>query len=268
MPRIGLIGIVKDDLEADFWGTLERIARLGYEGVELDAREFERQGLKPSVFSKRLSKIGIELVTAHCTKYTYMKYGDDLIQQAAAMGSNNLCIAWGPTESADQLSSDADLYNQMGERCREFGMALTYHNHDHEFAVMPDSRERYLDALMRMTDPKALRMHFDIAWATFGGVDALAYAELYAERIEVLHMKDLQGLEEGCDAATGDRGKARFVEVGEGIVPCSEVAEFAVRAGVDWLVVEQDRPAELPPWESVQRSLGNLQAMLNASVKH
>lgn len=268
MPRIGLIGIVKDDLEADFWGTLERVAGLGYEGIELDAREFERQGLKPSELSSRLSKIGLELVTAHCTKYSYLEHGDALLQQVAEMGSRNLCIAWGPTESADQIASDTELYNKMGARCRELGMALTYHNHDHEFVRMPDSQKRYLDALMQLTDPHLVRLHLDIAWATFGGVDALAYAELYAERIAVLHMKDLQGLEEGCETAAGNREKARFLEVGDGIVPCVEVVNFAVRTGVDWLVVEQDRPAELPPWESVQRSLDNLRAMLNLSVKY
>ncbi|MDQ8188387.1 sugar phosphate isomerase/epimerase [Pelagicoccus sp. SDUM812002] len=266
LPKIGLIGIVKEDLEADLWRTLERVSKLGYEGIELDAREFERQGMKPSELSNRLSEIGIELVTAHCTKYSYLEHGDALIQQAAEMGSQHLCIAWGPTESADQLSSDAELYNEMGARCRELGMALTYHNHDHEFARMPDSRKRYLDALMQLTDPDLVRLHLDIAWATFGGVDALAYAELYADRIAVLHMKDLQGLEVGCETAGGSREKARFLEVGDGIVPCAEMAEFAVRVGINWLVVEQDRPAVLSPWESVGRSLGNLQLMLRPAV--
>lgn len=265
LPKIGLIGIVKEDLEADLWGTLERVSKLGYEGIELDAREFEKQGLTPKAFANRISETGIDLVTAHCTKYSYLEHGDTLIQQAAEMGSQHLCIAWGPTESADQITSDAELYNEMGARCRELGLCLTYHNHDHEFARMPDLRKRYLDTLMQLTDPDLVRLHLDIAWATFGGVDALAYAELYADRISVLHMKDLQGLEVGCEAARGSREKARFLEVGDGIVPCAEVADFALRVGIDWFVVEQDRPAELPPWESVQRSLGNLRAMLDSS---
>ncbi|MBD5778511.1 sugar phosphate isomerase/epimerase [Pelagicoccus sp. NFK12] len=263
-PNIGLIGIVKDDLEADFWATLGRISNLGFAGVEVDARVFERLGLSPKAFAERLSGIDIELVAAHCTKYSYLDFGDDLIRQASEMDARHLCIAWGPTESAEQIAADAELYNKMGRRCRELGLVLTYHNHDHEFARIPDSRERYLEALMRQTDPQLLRLHLDIAWATFAGVDPLAYAELFSDRIAVLHMKDLQGLESGCEEACGERDKARFIEVGDGIVPCSEMARFAVKVGVEWLVVEQDRPADLSPWESVERSLSNLQSLLKS----
>lgn len=97
--------------------------------------------------------------------------------------------------------------------------------------------------------------------ADAGGGDPVSLIRKYAGRFPVLQMKDLVRLHEGCEAAKGNRKEAQFTEVGTGIVDTAGCVEAARSCGVEWLVVEQDRPRELPPMESIRVSHDNLRTL-------
>lgn len=263
--KVGVIGIVSEDLDKDFFGTVARLREIGYEGVEHSEGLLEKLKLSGKAFSKRMADMGMSYVAYHTLKYSFAEKGESLLDEAAEMGAEKLCIAWGPTESSSQISEDAELYNRMGLACRERGMELTYHNHDHEFAFAKDCSMRYLDMLLAATDPQLVRLHLDVAWCAYGGQDPLEYAKRYVRRISVFHMKDLKQLEPGCVEANASRDDAKFAEVNDGIMPIDELTEIAGQSSADWLVVEQDRLADLGPWESVARSYGNLAHSLEKS---
>ncbi|MBK1880440.1 sugar phosphate isomerase/epimerase family protein [Pelagicoccus mobilis] len=258
--NIGLIGIVKDDLENDFFGTVVRLREIGYEGIEHGEGLLKKLDVDGSEFKGRMSEIGMSSIAYHTTKYSFQDGNEALLDEAESMGVERVCMAWGPAESSAEISEDAELYNKIGQACVDRGMMLTYHNHDHEFAHPSDCSMSYLDMLMSATNPELVHLHLDVAWCLFGGQDPVEYIKRYSRRISVLHMKDLKRLEEGCSEAKGDRESAQFTEVGEGIVPVDSILDAAKTCNASWLVVEQDRLGDLPAWESVSLSFENLKS--------
>jgi len=258
--KAGLIGIVRDEMKEDFWGTLERVAALGYEGIEFGAGTLEQAGVPLAEMKARFADLGLTPIAHHATKYSLAETGDAVYDACQALDCKILVLSWGPCDSREQLLEDAELYNRIGERSKAAGIQLTYHNHDHEFQRFDG--ETGFDILLGNTEPDLLHAHIDVAWVTFGGVDPVEVIRRYAGRCPALHMKDFVGLEPGCDQAQGDRQAARFTEVGTGIVDLPGIVAAARESGVEWLTVEQDRPRDLPPMESIAASLANLRAAM------
>ncbi len=259
--RIGLIGIVGEDVKNDFWGSMEKIAAIGYDGIESGASVPEQAAASPGDIRRRLGDLGMGVLAIHTQKYSLQEQGEGhTLDLAAEVGSPLVTLSWGPVEDIEQLKKDAELYNRVGAACQARGLTLAYHNHDHEFATF-DGRTA-LDILLSEADADMLHLHLDVAWTVFGGADPAEVIRRYAGRVPALHAKDLQRLEPGCEAAQGDRKAARFVEVGDGIVDFPAIVAAARQAGVTTASVEQDRPAELSPWQSIERSYANLAGLL------
>lgn len=259
--RIGLIGIVREELRQDFWGTLKKVREIGYEGWETSAGVVEQAGCSAEELRKRLNDIGLSVVTLHSQKFRIREHGVDwTLDTARALGSEMITMSWGPCESVDQLKADAELYNDLGRRCKERGLQLTYHNHNHEFATF-DGRTGF-DILMGAADPDLLHAQLDVAWATWGGVDPAAVIRQYAGRMPALHAKDISASPEGGQTSNDGRKEVPFTEVGTGVVDFPRIVEAARESGVKWMSVEQDRLADLPAMESIRVSYENLRGLL------
>lgn len=251
--KLGVIGIVQEDLDTDHFAALRKLSLIGYEGIEARISEIEAVDVSPSSYTGFYSDLGLSLVAVHTLKGECVGHEQAVVEKAALYGAERVCIAWGPTDSREQVLADAEYYNKLGEQCKSAGLELTYHNHDHEFGKLPGEELAYIDLLMQETDPELVRMHLDIAWCAFAGSKPIEYAQRYANRLSVIHVKDIVDIA----AAGGDREQVEFTEVGEGVVPNQELVQWAVGAEVPWLVVEQDRLGKLPAWKSVQKSYAN-----------
>lgn len=261
--KIGLIGIVGQELDKDFWGTMQKVAATGYQGIETGRHALEKAGMPLPELSRRLQDLGLVVITLGSSKDSFANGSLAPIETAKAIGAKRITFYYGPCDSVEQLKRDAEVYNEIGARCREHGIELLYHNHDHEFRRFGD--QYGLDILMENTDPELVKLNLDVAWVYFGGAQPDEVIRHYAGRCPVLHIKDLLGLEPGCESASGDRGKARFTEVGTGVVPVKSAVAAAEDAGVEWLTVEQDRLRDLPAFESIEVSYRNLRRFVDES---
>jgi sugar phosphate isomerase/epimerase len=89
-------------------------------------------------------------------------------------------------------------------------------------------------------------LELDAGWAWWAGADPV---DLLG-RGPLVHIKDFRS-----------RGERSFCPVGDGAVGYERVAPAAVRAGAEWLLVEQDE-AEGSELDGARRSLTALTAML------
>lgn len=261
--KIGLIGIVGEELKEDPWGTLERLAEIGYEGVEGAAGIAGRAGVPLQEVKQKLDELGLGVpaqgrVRAHMDDEEIKEN----LRQALAVGADYAVDYWGPVESEEQLLEEAESFNRLGCLCAEEGLRFLYHNHNHEFATF-DGRYA-LDILFENTDPQTVAFELDVAWVTYGGGDPATVISRYAGRCPVLHMKDFVEVPEGGDSSN-DRGETHFTEVGTGVVDIEGAVAAARESGVEWLVVEQDRMRDLPPMESARVSHDNLRRILEAA---
>ena len=258
--KIGVISIIDKELQQDFASAFARVAEIGYQGLEMGFDALKSIPFTPTEIKQRLADQGLEMVNLHMTvgRASLLAGFDETMRMAHWVGCTYLTVPWGPCDSADQIKQDAEFYNQLGERYRREGLALCYHNHDHEMKMF--GGERGLDILMKNSAPENLKSQLDVGWVHFGGVDPAAILRKYPGRFPLVHLKDFARLEPGCETAQGSHEHVIFTEVGTGIVDFVAVFSAAGEVGTAWGSVEQDRMRHLAPFDSITCSYLNLKA--------
>ena len=218
-----------DDLEA----TLREVAAIGYKGVEL----FDLHGHAAAQIAAWLDELGL----AACGRHARLEAIEDelpqLVAEARVLGWRRLVISWvDPRELHD--ATIARIAAAQAAAAAQ-GLELGYHNHDAEV------EQGFLDRL-----PSGVFLELDAGWAWYAGVDPV---DLLG-RGPLLHVKDFRV-----------RGEHSYCVVGDGAVGFERIVPAAVRAGVEWLVVEQDE-SEGPELDAARRSFRAVATMLEGEA--
>src|ERR1051325_1051274 len=186
LSKIGVqLYTVRRELEADFEGTLARVASLGYREVEF-AGYYKKT---PAEVKAILARVGLEAPSAHFQSVVASGGVQEAIGAAKVIGHKYLVYAWLPPEerkSLDDYKRLAERLNRAGEECRSAGIQFGYHNHDFEFAPM-EGRIPY-DLILENTDARLVKMELDLYWITKGGQTPLAYFRKYPGRFPLVHV--------------------------------------------------------------------------------
>ena len=133
----------------------------------------------------------------------------------------------------------------------DHGLRFLYHTHRHEFEATGD-RSRF-ELLIEATDP-SVGIEFDLGWAGVTGVDPYDLLAEHGDRIERVHLKDM-------DFAT-----ETFVNLGDGDLDVERGAKTATDAGVEWLIYEHEDPSD--PVESVVTGASKLRQFASTPVSN
>lgn len=228
---------VRDETRRDFAGTLRRVAQIGYAGVE-----FAGYGnLTSQEMSALLAETGLRVAGTHL--------GLDVLQGPQLDASIHYCQdircsfivlpylanEWRTLEGIRALAPGLDA---IGQQCQEHGIIFGYHNHDFEFTRVDGGY--LLDYLLQATDPALVKIELDVYWAAYAGVDPVSYLQALADRVALVHLKDM----------AADHS---MTEVGKGILDMPRICAFAQARGL-WGIVEHDHP-KIPSLESARISL-------------
>ena len=228
---------VRDETSRDFAGTLRRVAQIGYTGVE-----FAGYGnLTSQEMSALLAETGLYPVSTHvgldALQDTQL---DASIRYSLDIGCPSIILPWLSNEwrTREGLQALAPRLNAIGQRCQEYGITFGYHNHDFEFTRVNGN---YLfEYLLQATNPSLVKIELDVYWAAYAGVDSVEFLQTHADRIALIHLKDM----------AADRS---MTEVGKGTLDMRRICEFAQARGL-WGIVEHDHP-QIPSLESARISL-------------
>ena len=233
---------LRDHTDKDFCGAVEKVAKMGYTGVEF-AGYF---GLKPAEMAKLLSDNGLKAYGAHFGALP--KTGEQLdteIEMALACGYKYLTCPGHHMENRDDALRFADILNETNAKLKPHGLRVGYHNHAHEFVV--NQGEIMMETVLKNTEPEVYA-EFDVFWVAYAGYDPLRFVKKYSGRIPVMHLKEL-----GPDRKSN-------VECGAGVLPFDEIIIEGLKGGTEYFIVEQEEYT-LPTLESCKVSFDNIMAL-------
>jgi sugar phosphate isomerase/epimerase len=237
---------VRDRLEADYEGTLARLAELGYRNLEL----FGSLGTRtPRDLRAMLDRHGLSAPSTHIsvradqdprsTLEGYAVIGHRYTSVVGATGGG------GASATVESIRRQAELLNRVGQAGREFGIKALLHNHVNEFVPFTENPSlRPYDIYLSETDPALVTMELDIGWATVAGASALEMFRRNPGRYELWHVKDMDELATVTALTQTERQRAaKIVPIGEGDIAYRPIFEAAQTAGLKHYFVEQDTAA-------------------------
>lgn len=244
--KIGLqLYSVRDEMEKDFFGTIEKVKKMGYDGIEF-AGLFGRTAAE---IKEKCTEIGIEPISAHVPFVDMMK-DPDILEVYAEIGCKYVVMPYlteeyrPGNEKFNEVIAGAKL---LGEKAKSLGIRLCYHNHDFEFVKLDGKYA--LDILYEEVGADILETQIDTCWVNVAGVDPAEYVRKYSGRAGTVHLKDfVGGKSENMYALIGiddneekkSSGKFEFRPLGCGVQNIPSIMAAAEDAGAEWLIVEQD----------------------------
>ena len=237
---------VRDQMEADFEGTLRAVKEMGYDGVEF-AGLFGRSAAQVKALC---AEVGLTPISAH-VPYADLVSDPSILEVYRELGCKYVVIPYLTEELRPGQPGFATFVAQVGDliaRAAALGIKIGYHNHDFEFVDVDG--EMAIDVMYR-TLP-ALIPQFDTCWVQVAGESAPAYIRKYADRQEIVHLKDYTGNRTenmygliGLDE-TGEKAAASAFElrpVGKGVQDFPAILAACEDVDMLWVVVEQDEPS-------------------------
>ncbi|PPA70820.1 sugar phosphate isomerase/epimerase family protein [Jeotgalibacillus proteolyticus] len=234
---------LREECEKDFTGTLEKVAELGFDGVELAGYG----GLSAKELSRVLNELGLKTAAAHVPLDSLENDLENVLSYQKELGNRHIVCPVLPRDrhaKSDYQDLIATL-NKAGQRAREEGITLSYHNHDFELFPFDDG-VKPLERILEETNPEWVKAEFDVYWLQKAGENPLDWVSRYQNRMPLIHLKDM----------TTD-GEEFFAELGTGGVDIPAILEAISSSSVEWWVIEQDQSRK-SPFESIKQSIDYL----------
>jgi sugar phosphate isomerase/epimerase len=243
---------VRDELMKDEIGTVQAVAKMGYEVVEFFSPYFSWTPEHAKEIRKVLDDLGIKCNSTH---NGWNNFNDanlaKTIELNQIIGSKYPIMASAPRmANVDGWKVLGEQMTKVSERLKPLGMATGFHNHQTEWKSTEGPRP--MDVLAANT-PKEFVLQFDAGTCIEAGADPIAWIKANPGRIKSVHCKDW-GAGQGPD-----RGYRTLF--GEGDTPWKAIFEAAEAVGgVEYYLIEQEG-SRFSPLETAAKCLASYKQM-------
>jgi sugar phosphate isomerase/epimerase len=226
---------VRNAVAKDLEGTLERLAGMGFNNLEIYGYNGTFFGKSPAEFKAILDKTGFKVISSHHQagfkmkgKGTLSEGWDKTVEDLHAIGTKYMACSYiMPDErTAENYKSLPALLNNSGNVSKSAGIQFAYHNHDFEFEKFEDTL--VYDYIITNTSSELVKMEIDLYWASKAGQDPVKYFEKYPGRFELWHVKDMEA------------GTKAITEIGNGTIDFDRIFAARKKAGLKHWFLEQD----------------------------
>ncbi len=238
--------------------VLDEIKKLGFDGFETGYRNVQGQFENLKEAKELIRKSGLRFFGCHIFQFEYdpktnipaWEMIERIAKGASALGAERLIVSGAPVGSdVERLRWKAGAMGRAGRLCGELRMGkLCYHNHGPEF----DNDAEEMKALMRDTDPDAVRFLVDCGHALRRKADLAAFFLKHHKRIDGLHLRDFK-----ADVQ---------VPLGQGEFDYAPLASAVKKAGWQgWILNEEERESgEKPGAAAVEPARAQLKKLFGA----
>jgi sugar phosphate isomerase/epimerase len=215
------------------------IARRGYTNVETFGPFHE----DTAATRRLLDAHGLTARSGHFNLDMVENHRDRALDIAGRLGMEHIVVPYLPPE---HRPTDRAGWTALGARLAEMsdwygaqGRRLAWHNHDFEFAALPDGSLPIEHVLGATLPWKA-----DIAWVVRGNADPEYWIERYRGRIPLVHVKDIEPAGRKPD-------EDGWADVGAGVLPWRDLWARCVSAGAEIMIAEHDNPNDFDRFAKV-----------------
>ncbi len=215
---------LRDALIEDFAGIVEKVAAMGYVGVE---RAFFTETMSAAEATKIIQANGLTVAAAHAE----LPLGDEqknMLDIMADAGTDTMIWHGWPQDpdygSVDGVKRLAARYNEANRAAQANGMRFGIHNHWWEFEPVGNT---YPYRILQAEMDDSIFFEVDTYWVQTAGLEAAAVLQELGSRARFLHVKDGPVKKDHDMLAVGS-GEMDFTAV------------FAAATNPEWAVVELD----------------------------
>lgn len=234
---------LRDELEQDFPGVLKDLKQMGWQAVQISGL----RGHTPEQIATALKENDLKTAGMHVSLAEINNDLASVLEQAQLFNTKDLIVPFLQTELQNELGYRLvrSNLNEIARKLEPLGYTLSYHNHAFEFETLVDGKSA-MDFLLEPTEENKILAEIDVYWVKKAGKDPLEFIKPYANRMPIIHLKDM----------TDDEEQA-FAEVGTGTIDFLPILQWGEQNGIEWYAVEQD-VCQRPPMDCLQTSLDNL----------
>ena len=239
MAKIGSpLFIVREECSKDLMKVLDKIAQIGYDGVEF----LGFFGHKPSEIKNKLDSCGLIAIGDHVAFDEFAKNTNKIIDEHKETGCGYITIG-APPEFGQ---SEFETFERIGEAMNKSGMKLLFHNHAEELKNKVNGKD-VLENIFDGVRPDLLYCELDLGWISIGGADPAYYLEKYKNRCPVIHFKDYINTSDGF----------LFKPTGYGVMPNAELYALSLQCDPkpEWYVMDHDCAYERDSYFDLKISL-------------
>lgn len=237
---------VRDETQKDFVGTLQKVAQIGYPGVELAGTG----NLSAKELKSVLTDLNLKLAGSHVSLEALETDIDQVIEYNLELGNKNIVCPYLPEEyrkNADGWQNAGKLFTEYARKLAAHQLNFAYHNHAFEFE--PVEGQTGFDLLVSASDASRVKFELDVYWVKLGGFDPVKLIERMGKRISLFHLKEM-----------ANDAKHSMTEIGNGILDFPAMVRAAENTSAEWFIVEQDT-CTLPTLESAEISFNSLKKL-------
>ena len=237
---------VRKQMKDDIPGTLQAVAQLGYEGIELE-NAFGKSGAE---WRKYLDAATLKACGFHHSLNELR--GDKLkasIEFNQAIGNRNLILRSLPKEvynSKELLMKTATEINEIADKIKAAGLRVGYHNHTTDFNKF--GAEYWWNVFADQTRKNVI-LQFDTGNASeMEGVSVLDFLKRNKGRTISMHVKPFS--KKSPDAFLGD-DELDWKQI---------MKTVETVGGLEWYIIEYERDS-FPPLEALKANLERFKKM-------
>lgn len=214
---------VREHLAQDFIGTMEKVAAMGFVGVE--TAFFEDISLNHA--AEVIKDLDLQVPSVHCS----IPLGDqekEVLELAEAFDCQRL-VWHGWPQDADYSSVEgikrlAKRYNKANEVAKAHGCSFGIHNHWWEYELVEG---QYPYQVLQLEMDESIFFEVDTYWVKTAGLNPVDVVTELGNRVPLLHLKDGPAQKDHLKLAAGS-----------GVMDFPAIAQSAKAA--EWLILELD----------------------------
>nr|WP_280518735.1 sugar phosphate isomerase/epimerase [Lederbergia wuyishanensis] len=233
---------VREELAKGIRPVFQELKEMGWAGVQISALPADHD---PQEISAILKETGLGTAGMHISLDRLENDLENVLKEADLYDTKDIVCPYLPQEYWNQegYTKVKENLNAIARKAPDY--RISYHNHAFELETEINGVSA-LEFLLEPSEDNLILAEVDVYWVKKGGRDPLSFIQPYANRMPIIHLKDM----------TNDE-KELFAEVGTGQIDFVPILQWGEKSGVEWYAVEQDVcPGN--PMDSLKISLENL----------